>query len=467
MTASTFHLHSTLSRRLEEFEPLVPGTARLYTCGPTVYNFAHIGNFRAYVFEDLLRRWLQYKGFKVTQVMNLTDVDDKTIRDSQKAGLPLREFTARYKAAFFEDLRTLNIQPAEVYPAATDHIPEMIALIQKLFDKGIAYQSEDKSVYFSIDKWPAYGKLARIDRSGMRSGVRISTDEYEKDNLADFALWKAWDPADGDVRWDSPWGPGRPGWHIECSAMSVKYLGASFDLHTGGVDNIFPHHEDEIAQSEAANGVPFSKYWMHCAHLMVEGAKMSKSAGNFYTLRDLLAKGYSGRELRYLLLSTHYRASLNFTFAGLDAARVALRRIDEFTSRLASSAGASAAGTAPAWALEASGRFEAAMDSDLNVSGALAAIFDTVREGNSALDAGTLDAPSAAALVALFRRWDAALGVLEKPAEALPADVAALLERRAAARAAKDWAASDALRAEITALGWTLKDTPQGQRVTR
>ena len=467
MTASTFHLHSTLSRRLEEFEPLVPGTARLYTCGPTVYNFAHIGNFRAYVFEDLLRRWLQYKGFKVTQVMNLTDVDDKTIRDSQKAGLPLREFTARYKAAFFEDLRTLNIQPAEVYPAATDHIPEMIALIQKLFDKGIAYQSEDKSVYFSIDKWPAYGKLARIDRSGMRSGVRISTDEYEKDNLADFALWKAWDPADGDVRWDSPWGPGRPGWHIECSAMSVKYLGASFDLHTGGVDNIFPHHEDEIAQSEAANGVPFSKYWMHCAHLMVEGAKMSKSAGNFYTLRDLLAKGYSGRELRYLLLSTHYRASLNFTFAGLDAARVALRRIDEFTARLASSAGASAAGTAPAWALEASGRFEAAMDSDLNVSGALAAIFDTVREGNSALDAGTLDAPSAAALVALFRRWDAALGVLEKPAEALPADVAALLERRAAARAAKDWAASDALRAEITALGWTLKDTPQGQRVTR
>ena len=467
MTATTFHLHSTLSRRLEEFEPLVPGTARLYTCGPTVYNFAHIGNFRAYVFEDLLRRWLQYKGFKVTQVMNLTDVDDKTIRDSQKAGLPLREFTARYKAAFFEDLRTLNIQPAEVYPAATDHISEMIALIQKLFDKGIAYQSEDKSVYFSIDKWPAYGKLARIDRSGMRSGVRISTDEYEKDNLADFALWKAWDPADGDVRWDSPWGPGRPGWHIECSAMSVKYLGPSFDLHTGGVDNIFPHHEDEIAQSEAANGVQFSKYWMHCAHLMVEGSKMSKSAGNFYTLRDLLAKGYSGRELRYLLLSTHYRASLNFTFAGLDAARVALRRIDEFTSRLAAAAGAAAPGAAPDWALAASDRFEAAMDSDLNVSGALAAIFDTVRDGNSALDAGTLDAPSAAALAALFKRWDAALGVLEKPAEALPADVAALLERRAAARAAKDWAASDALRAEIAALGWTLKDTPQGQRVTR
>ena len=325
---TTFHLHNTLTRSLDPFEPLVPGTARLYTCGPTVYNFAHIGNFRAYVFEDLLRRWLACKGFKVTQVMNLTDVDDKTIRDSRAAGLPLRDFTARYKQAFFDDIKTLGIQPAERYPAATDHIPEMIDLIQRLFDRGIAYQAPDKSVYFSIDKWPSYGKLARLDRSGMRSGVRISNDEYEKENVADFALWKAWDERDGDVSWPSPWGPGRPGWHIECSAMSMKYLGPSFDLHTGGVDNIFPHHEDEIAQAEAATGQPFATYWMHCAHLMVEGKKMSKSAGNFYTLRDILSRGYTGREVRYLLLSTHYRAALNFTFAGLDAARTALRRLD-------------------------------------------------------------------------------------------------------------------------------------------
>ena len=318
---SVFRIQNTLTRQLEEFRPLEAGHARMYTCGPTVYNFAHVGNFRAYVFEDLLRRWLKFKGFRVTQVMNLTDVDDKTIRDSQAAGKPLAEFTEIYKKAFFEDIRTLNVEPAEHYPAATDHVPEMIAIIRKLFDKGYAYQSEDGSVYFSIAKWPAYGKLAHLDRAGMRAGVRVASDEYDKENVADFALWKAWDEKDGAVAWDSPWGRGRPGWHIECSAMSQKYLGASFDLHTGGVDNIFPHHEDEIAQSEAANGQPFATYWMHCAHLMVDGQKMSKSRGNFHTLRDVLARGYTGREVRYELLATHYRAPLNFTFASLDAAR--------------------------------------------------------------------------------------------------------------------------------------------------
>lgn len=478
---STFHLHNTLTRSLEEFQPLVPGTARMYTCGPTVYNFAHIGNFRAYVFEDLLRRWLAYKGFKVTQVMNLTDVDDKTIRDSRAAGLPLRDFTQQYKDAFFQDLKTLAIQPAEHYPAATDHIPDMLALIRKLFDKGIAYQSEDGSVYFSIDKWPAYGKLAHLDRSGMRSGVRIATDEYEKDNLADFALWKAWTPADGPVKWESPWGPGRPGWHIECSAMSTRYLGPSFDLHTGGVDNIFPHHEDEIAQSEAANDAPFATYWMHCAHLQVDGAKMSKSAGNFYTLRDLLRKGYAGREIRYLLLATHYRAPLNFTFAGLDAARTALRRIDTLLLRLRQLApDAAIAGTPtardnpslPPWALEADGRFEAAMDADLNTSAALAALFDTLRAANAALDAKELPPAAAAALLALFYRWNAALAILPaldqlSAAPAYPPEVQELLEKRAAARAAKDWALSDALRAELLALGYAVKDTPSGQTLTR
>ena len=463
----SFRLLNTLSRRLEEFVPREAGHARMYTCGPTVYNFAHIGNFRAYVFEDLLRRWLKFKGFRVTQVMNLTDVDDKTIRDSQKAGKTLAAFTAEYAKAFFEDVRALNIEAAEHYPAATDHVPEMIAIIATLMEKGYAYRSEDGSVYFSIDKWPAYGKLARLDRGGMRAGARISSDEYEKENVADFALWKAWDEKDGDVAWDSPWGRGRPGWHIECSAMSRKYLGPSFDIHTGGVDNIFPHHEDEIAQSEAASGQPFATYWMHCAHLMVEGQKMSKSRGNFHTLRDVLARGYSGREVRYELLATHYRAPLNFMFSSLDAARTALRRVDEFSARLREAAGEAEAGPLSGWAKAAAERFEAAMDDDLNVSAALAALFDCIREGNAALDAKALDAADATAAKELFRRWDAVLGVLEKPAEAVPDEVRAMLDRRQAARAAKDWKRSDALRDEIAALGWAVKDTPKGQVATK
>jgi cysteinyl-tRNA synthetase len=463
----SFRIQNTLSRRLEDFVPLEAGHARMYTCGPTVYNFAHIGNFRAYVFEDLLRRWLKFKGFRVTQVMNLTDVDDKTIRDSQKAGKPLREFTAEYARAFFEDVKALNIEPAEHYPAATDHVPEMIAIIATLMDKGYAYKTEDGSIYFSIDKWPAYGKLAHLDREGLRAGVRIASDEYEKENVADFALWKAWDEKDGDVAWDSPWGRGRPGWHIECSAMSVKYLGPSFDIHTGGVDNIFPHHEDEIAQSEAANGQPFATYWMHCAHLMVEGQKMSKSRGNFHTLRDVLARGYAGREVRYELLATHYRAPLNFTFASLDAARTALRRVDEFAVRLAETAGPAKAGKLPGWAQAAADRFEAALDEDLNVSAALAALFDCIREGNAVMDAKRLDAAEAAAVRALFARWNGVLGVLEKPAEAIPATVQALMDRRQAARAAKEWKQSDILRDEIVALGWLVKDTPKGQVATK
>lgn len=469
MSASVFRPYNTLSRRQEELIPLEPGHVRMYTCGPTVYNFAHIGNFRAYVFEDLLRRWLRFKGFRVTQVMNLTDVDDKTIRDSRAAGLPLGDFTATYKKAFFEDIRALNVQPAEHYPEATAHIPEMIALIERLMEKGIAYRAGDGSVYFSIDQWPAYGKLAHLDREGMRAGVRISSDEYEKENVADFALWKAWDEKDGDVAWDSPWGRGRPGWHIECSAMSMKYLGPTFDLHTGGVDNIFPHHEDEMAQSEAANGCPFARYWMHCAHLMVDGQKMSKSRGNFYTLRDVSARGYSGREIRYALLATHYRAALNFTFSGLDAARVALRRIDEFSRRLSEAVADAAEGAPlPEWAASAADRFEAAMDDDLNISGALGVLFDALHEGNSALDAGQLPPPAATALRALFARWDEVLGVLKSgeaasgPA-ALPPEVQALLDQRAAARAAKQWAESDALRAQIAALGYVVKDTPKGQ----
>jgi len=300
-------IYNTLSQTVEPLEPLEPGRVRFYTCGPTVYNYAHIGNFRAYVFEDVLRRALKFCGFQVVQVMNLTDVDDKTIRGAIAEGVDLDTFTRRYKEAFFADLKALRIEPAEHYPAATDHIPEMIALVERLLAKGHAYRAEDGSVYFRIASFPNYGRLARLDRAGLRPGARVAQDEYAKDDAADFALWKAWDAADGAVRWDSPWGPGRPGWHLECSAMSMKYLGPTFDLHTGGIDNLFPHHEDEIAQSEAANGQPFVRYWMHCAHLVVDGRKMSKSLGNFHTLRDLIAKGYSGREIRYLLASAHYR----------------------------------------------------------------------------------------------------------------------------------------------------------------
>ncbi len=470
MTISTqpFVVYNTLTRGLEPFASLEAGRVGMYTCGPTVYNFAHIGNFRAYIFEDLLRRWLKYKGYAVTQIMNLTDVDDKTIRGSQETGKPLREFTAPYKQAFFDDIKALNIEAAEQYPAATDHIAEMIALISTLMEKGYAYQSADGSIYFSIDKWPAYGRLAHLDRSGMRSCVRIASDEYDKENVADFALWKAWDEKDGDVVWESPWGRGRPGWHIECSAMSMKYLGPTFDIHTGGVDNIFPHHEDEIAQSEAANGKPFARYWLHCAHLMVDGGKMSKSKGNFYTLRDVLDRGYSGREVRYELLGTHYRAPLNFTFASLDGARTALTRIDEVLARLEDAASGAAPSNPPDWAAETMKRFEAAMDDDLNISAALAAVFDTVREANAALDRRAMDAGAAAAVLLQFRRWDAVLGVMDKPADAaIPDEVQQLVEQRLAARAAKDWALSDALRDQIQALGWMLKDTPKGQVVTK
>ena len=401
-----------MNRGVEAFRPIVEGKVRMYTCGPTVYNYAHIGNLRAYIFEDLLRRYLRFLGFDVYQVMNLTDVDDKTIRASRESGLALRDYTERYKQAFFDDLKTLKIQPAEEYPAATDHVDDMIALIQRLVDKGLAYKSEDGSVYFSISKFEGYGKLAHLDLDGLRPGARVDQDEYEKDHVGDFALWKGWVEEDGDVVWESPWGRGRPGWHIECSAMSMRYLGESFDIHCGGVDNIFPHHEDEIAQSEGATGKTFSNYWMHNAHLIVEGSKMSKSLGNFYTLRDLLEKGYSGREVRYLLISTHYRHTLNFTFKGLDASRAALSRLDEFRQRLLDQAGDVQAGDVPAWAMESRGVFQKHLDDDLNIAGGLAALFDLVSSGNRALDACEVTPEQAAAVLhVVLREMDEVSGL--------------------------------------------------------
>ena len=457
---------NTMERRVVDFTPLKPGEVGLYTCGPTVYNFAHIGNFRAYTFEDILKRTLEFFGLKVRQVMNLTDVDDKTIRDSRAAGLPLRTFTEKYKKAFFEDIKALNIEPAAVYPAATDHIPEMIALIKILMDKGFAYQAEDKCVYFSIEKFPAYGRLARIDRENQRAGVRINTDEYAKDSVADFALWKAWDENDGDVKWDSPWGPGRPGWHIECSAMSSKYLGSSFDIHTGGIDNMFPHHEDEIAQSEAASGKKWVNYWLHCEHLMLNGEKMSKSLGNFYTLRDLQSKGWRGAEIRLVLVGAHYRKKLNFTFEALAQARETLNRFAAFFARMrgvtASGDGSEIRGQIAA-ALE---KFGAAMADDLNTAEAIAQLFELSREANRLADAGNLSAAGAAEVLAAFRKFDSIIGCLDvdkvPETEAIPPELARLAEQRAAARKAKNFAESDRLRDEIAARGYLIEDVPGG-----
>ncbi len=455
---------NSFSRQIEDFVPIEPGRVRLYTCGPTVYNFAHIGNFRAYVFEDLLQRHLEYRGFRVLRVMNLTDVDDKTIRGCRAAALPLAAFTAPFKQAFFEDLDTLRIKRADHFPEATaeTHIARMISMIGTLMEKGHAYHAEDGSVYFRIRSFPDYGRLAHIVLDELKPGARVSNDEYDKENAADFALWKAWDEADGDVWWESPWGRGRPGWHIECSAMATGLLGPELDIHCGGEDNIFPHHEAEIAQSECVTGLRFARYWLHCKHLRVEGTKMAKSAGNFFTLRDLMEKGWSGREVRYALLSVKYREPLNFTFDGLAAARSALLRLDEWTARLEEVAGSA---VAEALALPELEGFGAALDEDLNISAALAAVFEVIRETNRRLDSGSLTAGQAAGL----RQWLAGVQsvlALEPEGSTVPAAVNELLALRAEARAAKDWAASDALRDRIAELGWLVKDTKDGQKIS-
>ena len=461
-------LLNTYTRQLEEFSPLDPAgkCVKIYTCGPTVYNHAHIGNFRAYIFEDLLQKHLELHGFQVERVMNLTDVDDKTIRGSRASGLPLAEYTQQFKNAFFEDLKTLLIKPATHFPAATEerYIERMIGMITQLMEKGIAYQAEDKSVYFRLSAFPNYGKLAHLNLEELRPSGRVQSDEYEKENIGDFALWKAWDEADGDVRWESPWGPGRPGWHIECSAMATAILGPQIDIHCGGVDNIFPHHEAEIAQSECCTGKQFVRYWMHCAHLMVEGQKMSKSVGNFYTLRDLLAKGWTGRELRYALISVNYRLPLNFTFEGLAGARSALARIDEWTKRLAEKAANEPNPSEHPLALDTG--FEAALDDDLNISAALGHLFEVIRETNRLLDQNAFSASDARALLNWWNRINSVLG-FEADAVETPAEVLALLEARKEARAAKDWAGSDRIRDQIAQMGWQVKDTKDGQKLTR
>ena len=466
-------LFNTLSRSVEEFTPLDPTGKKvgIYCCGPTVHDSAHIGNFRTFVFADLVRRYLEFKGCSVHHVMNITDVEDKIIARVRAANTSLREYTAKHEAAFFEDLKALGCLMPHETPRATGFIPEIIALVEKLIARGLAYQAPDGSVYFSIEKYRGcgcvYGQLLKLNFDEMRAGERVRSDEYAKESVADFALWKARVPEDGAVFWPSPWGEGKPGWHIECSAMSMKLLGPSFDLHLGGEDLIFPHHEDEIAQSEGAGaqspGQRFVKHWMHGAHLLVEGKKMSKSLGNFYVLRDLTAKGFSGREIRYLLLSAHYRETFNFTMEGLQGAKASLARIDECLSKLREMAGDARSVPDPALLKE----FTVALDDDLNVSGAWGVIFKWVHETNKRLAENTLDRTQAAAALAAWQRVDSVLGVGAAPELEVPAELNALLEARQAARKAKDFKRADAIREELKAKGWAIEDTPKGAKLKR
>jgi len=455
------HFFNTYSRELEEFKPRADRKIDLYTCGPTVYSRAHIGNFRAYIFEDLLQRHLEARGFKVHRVMNITDVDDKTIRGAREAKVALSKFTQQFKDAFFKDAETLRIRPADDYPAATDqkYIDKMIAMISALISKGLAYRADDKSVYYRINKFPNYGKLAHFNLDELKTTGRVKHDEYDKEHIGDFALWKAWDEDDGGVKWVSPWGPGRPGWHIECSAMATALLGDQIDIHCGGVDNIFPHHEAEIAQSEGVTGKKFVNMWLHCAHLLVDGQKMAKSLGNFYTVPDVLAKGYTGREIRYALMRVHYRTQLNFTWDGMKEARESLGRIDDWLERLRGIAENAQRRTEDS-------EFEKALDDDLNISAALGFLFETIRETNRAMDENKLDAKTAALWLAWWDRINQTLDFESGDVE-LPAEVKKVAEARAQARLAKDFRKSDELRDKLNALGWEARDTKDGQKITR
>jgi len=489
-------LFNTLSGKIEEFRPLEDNEVRMYACGPTVYDYGHIGNFRTFIAVDILRRFLRQSGYKVRHVMNITDVDDKIIRNSAQAGMPVQQYTKKYEQAFLEDAATLNIEQPELV-RATEHIPEMAQFIEKLVQKGLAYRAEDGSYYFRIAKFPAYGRLSKRDFAGMEDGARVDLDEYEKDNARDFALWKS--PKPSEASWESKIGPGRPGWHIECSVMSMQELGESFDLHAGGEDLIFPHHENEIAQSESATGKPFAHFWFHVRFLLVEGEKMSKSQGNFFTLRDLVLKGHKPSSIRYLLASVPYRNQLNFTFDGLQQAAASVERLRNFQLRL--NVRNLPEGSNPAiasLAKDTSTRFREALDDDLNTAQAQAAVFDMVRIANSAIDARNLKKDDVPHLEAVLNRFDQIFAVLKDDdrskmqpiaewgrTEGREKDVGAeLLEilgsaalsdeqvnqnvaEMEAARKAKDFKASDAIRAELTAAGIIVEQTKDGVRWRR
>ncbi|MDD5543517.1 MAG: cysteine--tRNA ligase [Acidobacteriia bacterium] len=460
-------LTNTMSGQLEEFHPLDDNHVRMYTCGPTVYNFSHIGNFRTYVYEDLLRRWLKFKGCRLTHVMNITDVDDKTLRDSGATEVgALKEFTLKFTQAFFEDCKTLNIERPDLVVNATDHIPEMVSLIQKLVRSGHAYE-RDGSYYFKISTFPAYGRLAKLDVAGMKLGASVDVDEYEKENVRDFALWKQ--RKEGELYWDTALGKGRPGWHIECSAMSMRYLGEHFDIHCGAVDNIFPHHENEIAQSECATGQPFVNVWLHGEHLVVNGEKMAKSKGNFFTLRDLTAQGFSPRAIRYTLAAVPYRKPLNFTFESVHQSHSAIERLEEFLLRVETGhfePGQNEKIEEKArWARR---RFVESMDDDLNTAQALGAVFELVHEANVALAGETLKENNRPTIRGLFADFQNIFAVLKDPAsQMLEAEIEQLMAERQAARQSRQFKRSDEIRDQLLARGIVLEDTKDGVRWKR
>ena len=484
------NLYNTLTRSVQEFVPLDSPKKKvgMYCCGPTVYDFAHIGNWRTFVFADLVRRTLEFSGYDVQHVMNITDVEDKIIKRVREQKTTLREFTGKFETAFLDDLKALGCREPHQKPRATEHIPEIIALIEKLVARDVAYKAADGSVYFSIEKYRGcgccYGQLLKLNLDEMRAGERVASDEYEKESVADFALWKARVPDDGDVFWPSPFGEGRPGWHIECSAMSIKALGETFDLHLGGEDLKFPHHEDEIAQSEGATGKPFVKYWLHGAHLLVEGKKMSKSLGNFFTLRDLLAKGFTGREVRYLLLTAHYRETFNFTLDGLAGAKSALARIDECVGKLREviAFGSTTSDNSMPYP-DLIQNFRNSLADDLNVSNAWASVFGWVRAVNNIYAHNQLTSENARKLLADWIKVDSVLGLSEsreskgvivnfsmgKPEDDWIGDeeITKMVLERTEAKKAKDFKRADAIRDELKAKGWLIEDTPKGIKLKK
>jgi cysteinyl-tRNA synthetase len=460
-------LYNTLTRAVERFAPADGRQVRMYTCGPTVYNPAHLGNFRTFLFEDLLRRVLRLVGWEVQQVMNLTDVDDKIIKRASERGVPIDEVTRPIEAAFHADRKYLRIQDAEIYPRATEHIPEMVALVGRLLERGVAYQAEDESIYFAIDKFPGYGRLSRLDARQLMPGARVAQDDYTKENAQDFALWKAAKPEDEAARavWDSPWGRGRPGWHLECSAMAMKYLGETLDLHAGGVDLIFPHHEDEMAQSEGATTKTFSRFWCHGEFLLIEGSKMAKRIGNVATVADLRDQGVSGAAFRHFVFSSHYRKQLNLNADALEGAIEGVRRVRDFSDRLSEASGGTSAMIGAAEALEQEAT--AALCDDLNAPEALAALYTFIRRANAELDKRGTDTAALDRARKAFQLVNEVLDIVPEPGDAdqqLTEWVEGRLATRKEARAKKDFATADAIREELEARGIAIEDGPWGTR---
>ncbi len=460
--------YNTLTQKVEEFAPADGHTVRMYTCGPTVYNYVHIGNLRTFTFQDILRRWLKARGFALNHVMNITDVEDKIIRAAMEQQKTLREYTSVYEEAFLDDCAKLRLERPERLVRATEHIPEMVDAVEKLTRKGFTYSS-DGSVYYRIAKFPEYGKLSKLDVTGMRAGARVDVDEYDKADARDFVLWKA--KKNGEPSWEAPMGEGRPGWHIECSVMAMKYLGETLDIHAGGIDLTFPHHENEIAQSEALTGKQFARHWLHSEHLIVEGQKMSKSLGNFFTLRDLLERGYKPEVIRYLLTSVPYRNKLNFTFDGLKAAATSIDRLRSFQLRLESDRfPAGDNGVIETRTRNALERFEASLDDDLNTAEALAAMFEYIRDTNSSMDAGEFKSGNLAATKKLFERFDSIFDVLRPSIDEggiTEAEIDALIAERTQARKAKNFKRGDEIRAELLERGVIIEDTKEGVRWKR